>query len=134
MRPDCTKSTTLGPVFAPIISGFVSVVDWRWTFWVGLIIAGISLFAILFLPETYGPAILRHRAKRIRKETGNSQIFAPNELEKKGARQMITVILFRPLRMFLFEPIVLFSCLYLSYAYAIFCKFHQRMSFYSHSR
>lgn len=122
--PDCTKCTALGPIVAPIISGFVSAVDWRWAFWVDLMIASFSLFAILFLPETYGPTILRRRAERIRKETGNTQIFAPIELEKKGARQMITVILFRPLRMFLFEPIVLFSCLYLSYAYAIFCKIH----------
>lgn len=68
----------------------------------------------------------------MRKETGNTQIFAPIELEKKGARQMITVILFRPLRMFLFEPIVLFSCLYLSYAYAIFCKLHWSMNSCSH--
>ena len=116
------KCTTLGPIAAPIISGFVSALGWRWTFWVELIIAAISLLAILFLPETYGPTILRRRAERIRKDTGNTQIFAPIELETKGAHQMITVILFRPLRMFLFEPIVLFSCLYLSYAYAIFCK------------
>lgn len=35
---------------------------------------------------------------------------------------MITVILMRPLRMLIFESIVLFTCLYLALAYAIFCE------------
>ncbi|KAL8996490.1 MAG: hypothetical protein Q9169_003999 [Polycauliona sp. 2 TL-2023] len=56
----------------------------------------------------------------MRRETGNPNIVAPIELEKKGARQMITMTLTRPIRMVLFEAIVLFSCLYLSIAYAIF--------------
>lgn len=112
----------MAPQFAPSISGFVSTVSWRWTFWVALIIAGFSLSLLIFAPETYGPTILRRRARRIRKETGNSRIIAPAELEKKGARQMITVILMRPLRMLISESIVLFTCLYLSLVYAIFCK------------
>ena len=63
----------------------------------------------------------------MRKETGNLQIFAPIELEKKGARQMVTVILMRPLRMLFFEAIILSTCLYLSLAYGIFCKYIQRL-------
>lgn len=112
-------------MLAPIISGFVSVVSWRWTFWVGLIIAGASLIPLAFLPETYGPTILKHRAKRMRKETDNPNIFAAIELEKKGAKQMITVTLMRPLHMIAFEAIVLFTCLYLSLAYAIFYLFFE---------
>ncbi|KAL8820768.1 MAG: hypothetical protein Q9223_001084 [Gallowayella weberi] len=77
------------------------------------------------MPETYGPTILKHRAQKMRKETGNPNIFAPIELEKKGARQMITVTLTRPIRMIVFEAIVLFTCLYLSIAYAIFYLFFE---------
>ncbi|KAL8946049.1 MAG: hypothetical protein Q9222_007500 [Ikaeria aurantiellina] len=113
-------ATTCGPTLAPIISGFVSVVTWRWTFWVGLIIAGVSQVFLLFMPETYGPTILTRRAQRMRRETGNPNIFAPIELEKKGARQMITITLTRPVRMVVSEAIILFACLYLSIAYAIF--------------
>ncbi|KAL8975142.1 MAG: hypothetical protein Q9197_000628 [Variospora fuerteventurae] len=118
-------ATTCGPQLAPIISGFISVVSWRWTFWVGLIIAGISLAFLFFMPETYGPTILQRRAERMRKETGNPNIFAPIELEKKGARQMMTITLTRPIRMILFEAIVLFTCIYVSIAYAIFYLFFQ---------
>ncbi|MCJ1452410.1 hypothetical protein MMC28_002753 [Mycoblastus sanguinarius] len=118
-------ATTGGPQLAPVISGFVSVVSWRWTFWIGLIFAGVSLVPLIFLPETYGPTILKRRAKKMRKETGNTQIFAPMELEKKGAKQMVTVTLMRPLHMIAFEAIVLFTCLYLSLAYAIFYLFFE---------
>lgn len=61
----------------------------------------------------------------MRKESGNPNIFAAIELEKKGARQMITVTLMRPLHMIAFEAIVLFTCLYLSLAYAIFYLFFE---------
>ena len=119
------QATTAGPQLAPILSGFVSVVDWRWTFWVGLMFAGASLIFLVFLPETYGPIILKARAKKMRKESGNVNIFAAIELEKKGAKQMLTVTLLRPLHMIVSEAIVLFTCLYLSIAYAIFYLFFE---------
>lgn len=112
-------------MLAPIISGFVSPVSWRWTFWVALIVEGASLIFLAFLPETYGPTILKQRAKMIRKQTRNPNVFAAIELEKKGAKQMITVTLMRPLNMIAFEAIVLFTCLYLSIAYAIFYLFFE---------
>ncbi|KAL8937009.1 MAG: hypothetical protein Q9216_004638 [Gyalolechia sp. 2 TL-2023] len=118
-------ATACGPQLAPIISGYISVITWRWTFWVGLIIAGISLAFLCLMRETYGPAILKRRAQRMRQATGNPNIFAPIELEKKGTKQMITITLTRPVRMFLFEAIVLFTCLYLSIAYAIFYLFFE---------
>ena len=85
-------------------------------------IAVVSFILLLFLPETYGPVILKRRAQKMRKATGHPNIYAPIELEKKGAKQMMTVTLARPIRMLLFEAIVLFTCLYLALAYAIFCK------------
>ncbi|KAL8830122.1 MAG: hypothetical protein Q9170_005882 [Blastenia crenularia] len=109
----------IGYVFGPLVFAPL-MVSWRWTFWVGLIVAGLSLAFLFFMPETYGPTILKKRAKRMRKETGNPNIFAPIELEKKGVKQMLTITLTRPLRMIFFEAIVLSSCIYLSIAYAIF--------------
>ena len=69
-----------------------------------------------FFPETYAPVILKHRARRLRKETGDETIIAPIELEKTDFSHIITVVLTRPVRMICFEPLVLFTCLYLSYA------------------
>jgi multidrug resistance protein len=114
-------ATTWGPLAGPIISGFVAPVSWRWAFWSGLIIAGATWPFVLCLPETYGPVVLKRKAERLRKETGNANLAAPVELEPEQSwQEFITVVLTRPVRMFLFEWIVLFSCLYLSVAYAIF--------------
>ncbi|KAH9872241.1 hypothetical protein IAQ61_005076 [Plenodomus lingam] len=113
-------ATTFGPLLGPIVSGFIGVISWSWPFWIGAIFAGASWPMFFFFPETYGPVILKRRAVRLRKETGKDDIVAPLELEKTGLNHIVTVVLTRPLRMICFEPLVLFTCLYLSYAYAIF--------------
>ncbi|KAF4635841.1 hypothetical protein G7Y89_g2250 [Cudoniella acicularis] len=118
--------TCIGPLVAPVISGYISPVKgWRWTFWVGLIVAGATLPPLFSLPETYGPILLAKRAAKLRKTTNNPNIFAPIELEKKGWKQMATVTLTRPLRMLAFELIVLATCLYLSLAYGIFYMYFE---------
>lgn len=107
--------TSLGPVIGPIISGFVSPVSWRWTFWVGLIIAGATWPLVLVLPgtilhidfdeihltyasETYPPVILLRRAKRMRAASPNhaQNVYAPIELEDHGWKHTVTVKLARP--------------------------------------
>lgn len=118
-------ATMFGPLLGPISSGFISTITWRWSFWLCLIVAGATWPLILLSPETHGPTILKKRAQILRKESGNENIFAPIELEKKGAKELITVVLTRPLRMLFFEAIVLCSCLYLAFAYAIFYMFFQ---------
>lgn len=52
-------------------------------------------------------------------------IVAPIELEKKGARDLVTRILTRPIRMFLFEAIVLFACLFTSFIFGVFYLFYE---------
>lgn len=112
--------TTWGPILGPVLSGYIAVVSWRWAYWLQLILAGITWPFLLLLPETYGPIVLKSKAKKMRKQTGNGNVFAPSELEKRDLHELLVVILTRPIRMFLFEGIVLCSCLYLSLVYAIF--------------
>jgi MFS family permease len=118
-------ATTFGPCAGPVISGYISPISWRWSFWVGLIFAGVTLIPLFLVPETYAPVLLKKRARKMRKIPGNEHIYAPIELEKQDIQHIITVVLTRPIRMFCFEAIVLFSCLYLSFAYGIFYMFFQ---------
>ena len=114
-------ATTWGPLSGPLISGFVSEsMSWRWVYWIELIIAGATWPFLLLMPETYGPVILRRKAKQMRKKTGNHDIVAPSELENQDFWELVAVVLTRPIRMFLFEAIVLSTCMFLSLEYGIF--------------
>ncbi|RFU31895.1 hypothetical protein B7463_g4428, partial [Scytalidium lignicola] len=115
------SGTCVGPLTAPIISGFITPErGWRWSFWIALVIAGATLIPIYLFPETYAPTILEERARKMRKATGNPNIIAVHELEKRDFKEMATRILTRPLRMLCSELIVMSSCMYTSLAYAIF--------------
>ncbi|KAK3048833.1 hypothetical protein LTS18_012863, partial [Coniosporium uncinatum] len=118
-------STTFGPLLGPIISGYMSVYSWRWSFWVGLIIAGVTWVPLAFIPESYEPVLLLRKAKRLRKETGDMNIVAPRELEDFTISDIVTKVIARPLKMIVTEPLVAFSCLYLSFVYALFYIFFQ---------
>jgi multidrug resistance protein len=114
-------ATSMGPLFSPILSGYITpALGWRWTFWIGLIIAGACLPPMFLIPETYAPILLTRRAAKLRKETGNPNIFSAHELEDQDWKHVATVTLTRPVRMILFELIVGATCLYLAIAYAIF--------------
>jgi multidrug resistance protein len=112
-------ATTWGPLIGPVASGYIGVVSWRWAYWLQLIIAGATWPILLTMPETYAPVVLKAKAKKMRKE-GKKDAYAPTELEKRDLRELLVVVLTRPVRMFLFEGIVLCSCLYTAMVYAIF--------------
>ncbi|RGP78330.1 hypothetical protein FLONG3_3466 [Fusarium longipes] len=127
----CFYSVSIcGPLIAPTIAGCVSEVSWRWAFWVGLIVAGVTVPPLAFLPETFGPTILARRAQKIRKEVqktgkGNTETYAAIELEAKGWRNLMSVVLVRPIQMLFTELIVAASSLYIALAYSIYYMFFQ---------
>jgi MFS family permease len=111
----------MGPLLAPMISGYCSTtIGWRWSFWIALIYAGATMVPVCFVPETFGPVLLLRRARAIRKDNPTARIIAPHEMEKRTLKELTTVVLARPIRMILFEPIVNTSCAYLALCYAIF--------------
>ncbi|KAK4175882.1 major facilitator superfamily domain-containing protein [Triangularia setosa] len=114
-------TTVSGPLLAPIISGYCSeTIGWRWAFWIGLIYAGCTIVPLLFLPETYSPILLKRRAVEIRRHDPKARVVALHELEKKSFKELTTVVLYRPIKMLVTEPIVNTSCAYLALCYAIF--------------
>ncbi|KAK4223192.1 major facilitator superfamily domain-containing protein [Podospora fimiseda] len=114
-------TTVSGPLLAPIISGYCAeTIGWRWAFWIGLIYAGATIVPLVFLPETYGPILLKRRAGEMRRRNPKAKVVALHELEKKTLRELTTVVLARPIKMIIFEPIVNTSCAYLALCYAIF--------------
>ncbi|KAK3955878.1 major facilitator superfamily domain-containing protein [Pseudoneurospora amorphoporcata] len=119
-------TTVFGPLIAPILSGYAATtIGWRWAFWIGLMYAGLTLLPLFLLPETYGPILLLRRAQHLRLTNPNAHVIAPRELEdnqnsSSSLRELTTIVLTRPIRMILVEPIVSTSCAYISLCYAIF--------------
>jgi hypothetical protein len=56
----------------------------------------------------------------MRRQDPSANILAPHDLERKDFGELATVVLTRPMRMIIFEPIVNTTCVYLSLVYAIF--------------
>lgn len=114
-------ATTAGPIAAPIISGFIAEnTTWRWVFGVAALFAAAAVPLIIIMPETYGPALLSSKAKRLRQETGDPDIIAKTDLQKKTLRHVLTVVMTRPFRMLFQEVIVMCVSAYCALAYGIF--------------
>lgn len=88
-------------------------------------VAAVSFIPLWFMPETFAPKILLDRAKKLRKQTGRTDILAPVELEDRSLKTILVATMTRPFRMFFQESIVFFASMYLSLIYATFYLFFQ---------
>ena len=61
---------------------------------------------ILFVPETYHPVLLRRKAIRLRKETGNQEWIAPIEKLDRSIAKTVLWSCIRPFQLLFFEPMV----------------------------
>ncbi|RDH32856.1 major facilitator superfamily domain-containing protein [Aspergillus welwitschiae] len=112
-----------GPTMGPIIgAALVSNphLGWRWTEYIEAIIV-FFIFGITFfcLPEVYGPVLLHRKAVRMRKETGNEELYHPHEHIKVDLHSIVTKHFSRPLVMLVTEPMVTVIALYASFTYAL---------------
>ena len=109
-----TASPFVGPSLGPLVGGFINqYTSWRWTFYVLLIWSFIDLAAIFFfVPETYHPVLLRNKARKLRKETGDERWKSLIEKTNKSITKTIGYSLLRPGQLLLFEPMCLNLCLF----------------------
>jgi MFS family permease len=112
-----------GPTLGPLIGSSLLVnphLGWRWTEY----IEAIWVFTVLtvnffFLPEVYTPVLLKKKAQRLRKETGDERYYHPHESLKLDAKTMVTKHFSRPLLMLTTEPMVTCIAFYASFVYAL---------------
>lgn len=66
----------LAVAVGPIMGGVITArADWRWMFWATSIFQGVSIIICFFtFHETSGAVILKWRASRLRKTTGDKQV------------------------------------------------------------
>src|ERR1700759_1265403 len=67
-----SSAVFLGSSLGPAVGGFLSpAAGWRWLMgFLALNAATLTLGAIIFVPETYAPVLLRRRARLLSKATG----------------------------------------------------------------
>ncbi|KAJ0369898.1 hypothetical protein COL154_001704 [Colletotrichum chrysophilum] len=104
----------IGPCIGPLIGGFINTyLHWRWTYYVLIIVTFVLLLAIVVLvPETYHPIVLRTKARKIRKETGDERWKAPVEKMTKSIPKTIGLSLLRPFQLLIYEPMMLNLCVF----------------------
>ncbi|KAJ7752804.1 major facilitator superfamily domain-containing protein [Mycena maculata] len=114
----------LGPTIGPVVAGFViKALGWRWSFWIVVIASGVTTLAAFFvLRETYSPVILRQKAAKLRKETGDERWHYTTERavgETRTPKQIFLMSLIRPLRMLFLQPIVTVCAIYIATLYGL---------------
>lgn len=110
----------LGPAIGPAVGGFAAQYrGWRWTQWpILFLLIPVYLYS-LGMKETYKKIILQKRAKRL-------GIPPPAKVGPSGlaaVKFLITVTLFRPVRMIFTEPIVGFFSLYTGFNFSVLFGF-----------
>lgn len=102
---------------------------WRWLFWALTIFGGVSTLVLFFtLPETYAPILLRGKARKVRKETGDALVYAAIEREDQRMLKLLKITLSRPLQLLFGDITVFLVCLYLSFCYGVQYLFFQVIS------
>ena len=101
--------------------GFIAEnTTWRWVFYsTSIVDALIQVMGLFFLRESYGPKILRDRAMRLRKESGDESYQTEIERQKKPLSETMRIALIRPFRLLLTQPIVQVLALFMAYIYGI---------------
>ncbi|GAM34044.1 hypothetical protein TCE0_015r01373 [Talaromyces pinophilus] len=112
------SAASFGPILGPIISGCSVPYGWRWAFRIDLILTGTTWLALLFTSETFGPALLKQQASKLRKKGGSNRYFSRAEL-RSDSTFSTTQLIVRPITMLIFEPIILSTTVYISIAYSL---------------
>ncbi|KAJ4419745.1 hypothetical protein N0V82_004788, partial [Gnomoniopsis sp. IMI 355080] len=124
-----TAAPFLAPSLGPLIGGFINFnINWRWTHYVMIIWAFCMFLAIcFFVPETYHPVILRKKALKKRKDTGDERWKAPIEKSNKSMVRTVGYSLMRPFQILAYEPMALildiYSAILLGILYLFFGAF-----------
>ncbi|MCJ1309403.1 hypothetical protein MMC25_003062, partial [Agyrium rufum] len=113
----------LGTVAGPILGGYVTQdISWRWLFWIITIAQGVvMLYSISSFKETHEATLLRRKALRLRKSTGNQDLYTKTDKDDAGrnVRSAVGRSLSRPLRLLTTHPIIQVISLIFAFNYGV---------------
>ncbi|KAF7193531.1 Major facilitator superfamily multidrug transporter mdrA [Pseudocercospora fuligena] len=117
-------AATGGSSLAFLLFSFVAQYrPWPDTMWAIMGVSGgiwvISLFCMGYAGETRHSVILRRRAAKLRKQTGDQSIDVAPEHRRKGLKDILWVTQTRPYRFLATEPVIQFGAIYNGYYYGL---------------
>lgn len=102
---------------------------WRWTFWAPSIVdVLIQIAALKYLQETFAPTLLRRKAAKLRKSTGDDRYQTVQECANLTLSDTMKRGLSRPFILIGTQPIIQCLGLYMAYLYGLYCKSIERTS------
>lgn len=117
---------TLGPVLAPIISSFiVTGLNWHWCFYILAIFNFVvASFGLIFFKETYPPRLLKLKANRLRKETGNPHLHTIYEIaDGETTVGRLWLMVSRPVTLLVGHPMVFGLGSFMAFTYGFMYLF-----------
>ncbi|RMZ77281.1 hypothetical protein DV737_g4461, partial [Chaetothyriales sp. CBS 132003] len=115
-------AVVIGPVFGPVVGAAMVVnssLGWRWTMYLdGIMTIFILVLDTIFIDESYPPALLVAKARRLRFQSGNWALHAKFEEWDVTLSELSHKFLVRPFQI-LQTPIAACMCLYASFCYGI---------------
>ncbi|KAJ6171825.1 hypothetical protein N7470_000892 [Penicillium chermesinum] len=122
-----TMGPLIGPVVGPIAGGFLSEgVNWRWVFWLLLIVGGAVQAAIeIFNKETYAPVLIKKKTAKMAKQLGRTDLQSAYEYghDVGTPGQLLRRSLSRPILLLCKSPIVLLLAIYIALIYGLLYLF-----------
>lgn len=114
----------IGPSAGPLIGGAITTGTntehgWRYIYWTLFAFVGIIWILTLPTTETLAPVLLKRRAKKLRKETGDNRYMTIQERNPMDLKKVIVISLLRPFELLVMEPILIAFSLYLCLVYAL---------------
>lgn len=99
----------IGPAIAPVIGGYIAAAKgWRWVLYTLCIInATVAILGSVFYIETYSPALLYQKAKKLRKATGNENLHTIYEISNgDSTAEKLKLTVSRPIILLFTNPMV----------------------------
>lgn len=111
----------LGPALGPITGGFLGETSgWKWVIaFLAIFAAVITVVGTITMPETYAPVLLRWRAQKLSKVTGQNYICKLDKGRDLRLKTQFKVALGRPWLLLFYEPIVTLLSIYIAVVYGI---------------
>lgn len=110
----------LGPALGPLVGAWIAEkTTWRWVFWSTSITAVlVQISGLFFLQETFPPTLLKRKADRLRKETGNEKLYTEFESDNTLGN-ILGIAAIRAFRMLATQPIIHMIAVYLAYLFGL---------------